>query len=125
MRRTSPLDCLAGLPHPEDLSQFRKDIDSAWIETALQVTGTATIRKRRLPAGQVIWLVIGMALFRNRGIAAVANSLDLALPGVNTGATAARSSVSEARKRLGEQPVGWLFAHSAEQWAGSSADRDR
>jgi hypothetical protein len=50
MRRTSPLDCLAGLPHPEDLSQFRKEIDPKWIETALQVTGTATIRKRRLPA---------------------------------------------------------------------------
>lgn len=125
MRRTSPLDCLAGLPHPEDLSQFRKDIDPEWIETALRVTGTATIRKRRLPASQVIWLVIGMGLFRNRGIAAVASSLDLALPSINGGATAARSSVLEARQRIGEQPVRWLFERSADQWAHGSANGDR
>lgn len=125
MRRTSPLDCLAGLPHPEDLSQFRKDIDPEWIEAALQATGTATIRKRRLPAVQVIWLVIGMALFRNRGIAAVANSLDLALPSWNKKATAAPSSISQARDRLGEDPVAWLFVRSADEWAHGSAGRDR
>ena len=125
MRRTSPLDCLAGLPQPEDLSQFRKDIDPEWVEAALQATGTATIRTRRLPAVQVIWLVIGMALFRNRGIAAVANSLDLALPSGNGGATAAPSSVSQARDRLGEEPVAWLFVRSADEWAHGSAGGDR
>jgi hypothetical protein len=121
----SPLDCLAGLPQPEDLSQFRKDIDPEWVEEALQATGTATIRKRRLPAVQVIWLVIGMALFRNRGIAAVANSLDLALPSGNGRATAAPSSVSQARDRLGQEPVAWLFVRSADEWAHGSAGRDR
>ena len=34
----------------------------------MQATGTVTIWKRRLPAIQVIWLVIGMALFRNQAI---------------------------------------------------------
>ena len=125
MHRTSPLDCLAGLPQPEDLSQFRKDINSEWIEAALRATGTATIRKRRLPAVQVIWLVIGMALFRNRGIVAVADALDLALPSVNGRVTAAPSSVSQARERLGEDPVAWLFGRSAQEWAHSSAGRDR
>ncbi len=42
-----------------------------WIEAALAATGTATVRRRRLPAPQVIWLVIGMALFRERPIADV------------------------------------------------------
>lgn len=125
MARVSLLDCLAGLPQPEDLTQFRKDIDPEWIEAALQASGTATIRKRRLPAVQVIWLVIGMALFRNRGIAAVASSLDLVLPSVGGKATAARSSVSDARDRLGEEPVAWLFVRCAEQWARESANRDR
>ena len=59
---------------------FRKDIDPSWVEDALRSTGTATIRKRRLPATQVIWLMIGLALFRNRSLTEVASSLDLALP---------------------------------------------
>ena len=125
MHRTSPLDCLAGLPQPEDLSQFRKDIDPEWVEAALQATGTATIRKRRLPAIQVIWLVIGMALFRNRSITEVASSLDLALPTSNGGPTAARSAVSKARGRLGEEPLAWLFTRCAHEWAYASANRDR
>jgi hypothetical protein len=29
---------------------------------------TATVRSRRLPAERVVWLAIGMALFRNRSI---------------------------------------------------------
>lgn len=42
---------------------LRRNVDREWIEQALQATGTATIRRRRLPAEQVVWLVIGMALF--------------------------------------------------------------
>jgi len=122
--KTRVLDSLAGLPQPEDLTQFRKDIDPEWVEAALQWSGTATIRKRRLPAEQVSWLVIGMALFRNRGIASVANSLELALPSAGGKATAARSSVSAARDRLGEEPLAWLFVRCAEQWAQQSAQRD-
>ena len=41
---------------------FRRHLDPRWIEEALATTGTATVRKRRLPAEQVVWLVIGMAL---------------------------------------------------------------
>ena len=124
MRLESSLDCIADLS-PEDLAKFRMDLDPKWIEAALQATGTATIRKRRLPAEQVVWLVIGMALFRNRGIADVANSLDLALPSRNARATAARSSVAQARDRLGQEPMEWLFVRSAEKWAHASADRER
>ena len=36
-------------------------IDPAWVEQALEATGTATLRTRKLPAEQVIWLVLGMA----------------------------------------------------------------
>ena len=51
---------------PEDFENFRRHIEAGWLEEALDATGTATIRKRRLPAEQVVWLVIGMALFRVR-----------------------------------------------------------
>jgi hypothetical protein len=53
---------------PEDFGDVRRHIDTAWVEEALHATGTATLRRRRLPAIQVVWLVIAMALFRNRSI---------------------------------------------------------
>src|SRR5512145_1413494 len=60
--------------------RIRANIDPEWIEEALAATGTATLRRRRLPAEQVVWLVIGMALMSDRSITDVARHLDLALP---------------------------------------------
>lgn len=125
MRLENSLDCIASLPWAEDFGHLRADVDPEWIEAALQATGTATLRKRRLPAEQVIWLVIGMALFRDRSITEVASSLDLAMPTPTGGPTAARSAVSKARSRLGQDPLAWLFVRSADEWANRSADRDR
>jgi hypothetical protein len=110
--------------YPEHFDAVRQAIDPQWIEAALQATGTATLRKRRLPAEQVIWLVLGMALFRDRSIIEVAAKLDLALPG-SRGVTAAPSSVCEARSRLGEEPLAWLFDRCALAWARRSADTHR
>lgn len=53
---------------PDRFADIRRHLDPAWIERALEATGTATLRKRRLPAEQVVWLVIGMALYRDRPI---------------------------------------------------------
>jgi hypothetical protein len=47
-----------------------------------------------------------MALFRDRSIEDVVSKLDLALPGPST---VARSSISQARDRLGSEPMKWLF----------------
>ncbi len=63
-----------------------------WVEEALTATGTATVRRRRLPAELAVWLVIGTALFRNRAVTEVANKLNLVLPG-RRGPTAAPSSI--------------------------------
>lgn len=108
---------------PEDVEDLRRNIHPEWIEASLQATGTATIRRRRLPAEQVIWLVIGIALFRRRSIVEVAGKLDLALPGKNV--SVAPSSVAQARVRLGEEPLSWLFARCADAWAHQSAAADR
>ncbi|MBW2279091.1 MAG: IS4 family transposase, partial [Deltaproteobacteria bacterium] len=124
MRLENSLGCVAELS-PDELASFRADLDPQWIEAALQATGTATLRKRRLPAEQVVWLVIGMALFRNKAITEVASSLDIALPTPTGEPTAARSAVSEARGRLGEEPLAWLFGRCAKEWAHASADRQR
>jgi hypothetical protein len=124
VRIASALDCVASAPLPESLDQFAKDIPADWIEEALLSTNTATLRRRRLPAAQVVWLVIGMALFRNRPIAEVVSKLDLALPSPNK-PTVAASTIVEARDRLGEEPVQWLFARTGDEWGHRSADRER
>lgn len=92
------------------------------IEQALAATGTATVRRRRLPVEEVVWVVLGMALFRDRPIEDVVSKLELALPG---GGTVARSSVVEARARLGSEPMRWLFERTGGAWAHASAARHR
>jgi hypothetical protein len=104
---------------------FRQHLDPAWIEEALAATETATLRKRRLPAEQVIWLVVGMALVRDRSIHDVVRQLDLAMPSRDGMRTVASSAVSQARARLGPEPLEWLFERTSAEWAHRSADRDR
>jgi hypothetical protein len=109
---------------PADLDHFRQHVDPVWVEEALEATGTATTRRRRLPADQVLWLVIGMALMRNESLERVVQFLDLALPSAR-GGTVARSAIAQARQRLGEDPVAYLFAVTAARWATDSAARHR
>ena len=65
---------------PASFEQFSAAIDPAWIAAALAATGTASVRRRKLPAEHVVWLVIGMGLFHDRSIAQVVQHLDLVLP---------------------------------------------
>lgn len=109
-------------PSGELLPKFVASLDPDWIEKALAATGTATIRRRRLPAEQVIWLVIGMCLFRDQSMKELVATLDLALPGTR-GVRVAPSSIVQARDRLGDEPVRWLFERTAETWAHQSARR--
>lgn len=103
---------------PPGLEDFRKHIPAEWVEQALKLAGTATVRRRRLPAEQVLWVVLGMALFRNRPMEDVVSKLDLALPGAGT---IARSSISQARERVGSEPLKWLFERCGKKWAHDSA----
>ncbi len=98
-------------------------INPKWIEQALEATGTATLRKRRLPAEQVIWLVLGMALYRHRPIDELVHRLDLVLPGLDDEVSVARSAVAQARARLGAEPLRWLFEKCSTKWAIESARR--
>lgn len=102
--------------------RLRASIDPRWIEEALEATGTATLRRRRLPAEQVIWLVLGMALYRDRPIDELVEKLDLVLPGTGQ-ASMAKSAVAQARARLGEEPLQWLFERCSEKWGHESARR--
>jgi hypothetical protein len=88
-------------------------LDPEWIEQALAETGTASIRRRKLPADQVVWLVLGMCLFADRSIVDMVDHLKLVLPGVKD---LAPSNVTKARYRLGPQPLRWLFEKVADAW---------
>lgn len=117
---------LALLPSiaPEQVPRFRQHIPEEWIEEALMATGTATLRRRRLPAEQVIWLVLGMGLMRDRSITDLVDKLDLALPDANKRGVVS-SAITQARARVGDEPLQWLFLRCASQWAHASADAHR
>jgi len=115
-------ECIADVI-PGDLKRFQRFIDPVWIDEALEATGTATVRRRRLPADQVVWMVLGMALLRDDAIERVVDCLDLALPGRD--GVVAKSAIAQARQRLGDEPMAYLFAATAAAWADKSADRHR
>lgn len=56
-----------------DLSTFTQNIPIEWVASALDLFSQATIRRRRLPADQVLWLVLGKALFRDEPVHEVAH----------------------------------------------------
>lgn len=109
---------------PAEFARFTQTVDPAWIDAALAATGTATVRRRRLPAERVAWLVIGMGMFRDRSIAEVVEHLDLVLP-ATTGRAVTSSALVKARDRLGAAPLSQLFEQLADRWAPASADEQR
>jgi hypothetical protein len=67
-----------------------------------------------LPAEQVVWLVIGLALFRNQPIWHIVRQL-----GLDQGSTAQGAVPSAsvgARQRLGAAPLAWLFDRVGHHW---------
>lgn len=106
---------------PSEWKNFQEQLPGEWIDAALKATGTATLRKRRLPAEQVIWIVIGMALLRDRSIDRVVASLDLSLPGKNE--LAAKSAIAQARKRVGFDAFRVLFEMTGKYWATETSSK--
>jgi hypothetical protein len=108
---------------PESFAKFAAHLDPDWIEEALLSTGMATVRRRRLPMEEVVWLVLGMGLMRDLPIVDIVERLDLALPDRSSSRTVAPSAVAQARRRLGADPLEWLFLRSGAQWGVESATR--
>lgn len=100
-----------------NFSSLSRHLPQDWILDALQATGSASIRRRKLPAEQVAWLVIGLSLYRSQSMSEVVDSLDLVMPDGRS-PYLAKSAVSQARARLGEEPLAWLFRTSAAAWDG-------
>ena len=109
---------------PDSLEALKAHLNPDWIEEALCYAGTASIRRRRLPAEQVVWLVIGMALYRREPIERIVEKLDLALPD-KRGTLLAKSAITQARQRLKNEALEYLFTVTAAEWAARSADAHR
>ena len=106
---------------PQGIARFQASLEMSWIDEALAATGTASIRRRKFPAQQAVWLVIGMALFRDRSIDDVVAHLGLTLPGTGT---LAKSAIPAARRRLGPAPMKLLFQRVAGAWANADGIGD-
>ena len=122
MELAEALQVLADGNRSESFALFSRTLDIEWVRRVLTATGTASVRKRKLPAESVVWLAIGKALLSDRSIDEVVNHLDLVLPESREAAQVSRTAVVRARDRLGCGPLAVLFTETAQRWAGAAAD---
>lgn len=111
------LHFLANHLEAPDWRRLGANLPVEWIEQAVQRTDATSIRHRRLPAEQVVWLMVALALYRHKSISEVLDDLGLALPNTQT-PFVSKSAAAQARQRLGSGPLAWLFKHSACHWSG-------
>ena len=109
MKIDEDLAAVAAFTEAEQFADVRRHVDPEWVRDALEATGTATVRRRRLPAEQVVWLVIGMAMFRKWPIHDLVGRLNLVLPGRTR--TVVPSTVAEAREKVGAEPLERLLRY--------------
>lgn len=122
------LEAVGDYARSESFDVFRQHLEPAWIEDALKITGTLSVRRRKLPAESMVWTVIGMGLLRDRSIQEVVRHLGLVLPAddkLEDIQTVSGSAIMQARDRLGEEPLVVLFTRIANRWVDRSADQHR
>ena len=101
---------------PRATERFSAAIDQAWIQEALTSTGSASVRRRKIPADAVVWMVLGMALFRDRSIDEVVDHLGLVLPDKDGVKGCVRSAIVQSRYRVGPAALSQLFRTTADAW---------
>lgn len=130
MHFAESIDEILNADIPTSFQQFATVLDARWVEDALKETGTASVRRRKLPAPLVVWLVIGMALFRDRSIQEVVSHLGLVLSGQKNSRglnskTIAPSAIPQQRSKVGEAPIRLIFEQTAKAWAVPAAEADQ
>lgn len=126
MGLASALVCLEDGVLPESFEGLKSRLDIGWVESALASGDAASVRNRKLAGEQVVWLVVGMGLYRDRPIAELVQRLDLVLPDAKgKRQSVSRGAIPPARDRVGSQPLRSLFETTARHWALASAERHR
>jgi hypothetical protein len=111
---------------PESFEGLKSKVDIAWIEAALAAGDAATVRNRKIAGEQVVWLAVGMGIYRDRPITELVQRLDLVLPDANgKRQSVSPSAIPPARDRVGAEPLRALFETTARHWALASAERHR
>lgn len=110
------LHFLANHLESPDWRRLGEHLPVEWIEQAVRSTEATSIRHRRLPAEQVVWLMVALALYRHKSISEVLDDLGLAVPDAQV-PFVSKSAAAQARQRLGPEPLKWLFDHSARHWS--------
>jgi len=123
------VDCLQDGSDIAAFKQFGSLLDAEWVSEALEHTGTASVRRRKLPAQLAVWLVIGMALFRDRSIEAVVKHLGLVFSPSSGGSSVGKrtvvpAAIAAARTRVGAEPLQLIFARSAEVWSSLASEAE-
>ena len=93
----------------DHLDTFANSLDAALATQALEATGTASVRRRKLPAERAVWLMLGMALLRDRSIQSVCDHLHLVLPDHNGKTIISSAALVQARDQPGVAPLEHLF----------------
>jgi hypothetical protein len=95
-----------------------------WIHEAVARTDRESDRQRRLTAESVVLLVVAMGLFREQSIVDLVWKFGLARSAPSDGPLRS-NAITQARKRLGEEPVHALLERTAREWAVPSAETHR
>lgn len=105
---------------------FADVLKPAWIEKALEDHGRQSLRVRKLPSGLVLWLCIGLGLYRTLSIPNVLSRLGTIL-GVGSlwdrAAVPASTAITEARDRVGFGPIRAVFEKLRDHLLGAYRSR--
>ena len=96
--------------------KLRQRLSDELIDEACKKSDVSNKRHRRLPNVSVVWLVVGMAIFRRESIQQVAKTFK-----IFGDRPPSSGSISDARKRLGPDAPRWLFRKLGLFWCEDSA----
>jgi hypothetical protein len=121
------LEALDRGPRPEDFKHLQSLIGLAWVREALERSGTETLRRRKLPNEVVVWLVIGLAMFRSWSIEYTVKHLGLGSQAGKgpVGKFVSSAAIVKARVRVGVSALLELFEITALSWIREFEDFNR
>ncbi len=99
---------------PQRIDSLHDLLPADLISQALAQTDTVTFRKRKLPLESMVWLLIGMAIYNDKSMADIVNTMDI----VNSVGKpfVAPSAVIQRRQSLREDAVRLLFEKTQAHW---------
>lgn len=118
MRLAETLPATLAQCGPHLLGTARERIDPAWIDQALTRAGALSVRRRKLPAEVVVWLIIGACLIAGKGFDEVMRHLGLTPTTRRESPQTPPNSgaIADARGRLGDAVMRELFTITARHW---------